>query len=542
VEHLVKARVLVAELAREGLIEARRADAVGRDLAALVDRLGRVPTGLELEEWLEEHRLVIEVFAGPDALDAALDRHLGAAFAPPAQMLREVRHPELEALIRQDPGSVEHYLVYSDWLQERSDPLGELIALGVAADATRFARLLKQHEERFLGPLARLVPEQVALTWRYGFVQAIEALARLEPGTWEQLLGLRVCELVRSIKLSLHGIYDPEPALAVLTAIGACAPGSLRALSLRGYDLALPPALLGRPLEELALRGERASLPEALPASLVRLRLRLREIAAPAPPRRWDIRELDINLSPRAAELLAGVELERLERLILDVRGCTTDALTAFLRALRAPALGHLELRGGRLDVAMFRALGRLPLAPRLGSLGLTQLGLDDRAMRGLAAERAPFEALERLDVSHNELSREGLEAARALAPEVISRRQNRPGTAAHERLRRFAGSRLRVAEEIADPKRWRDAGIDGELLWGRYRGTEDYELFVTRELDAYGCSCPSSYQPCKHVVALALVAEQGALERRPSGGIEQRVRQRTDYFDYFDDLGGEAE
>jgi uncharacterized protein (TIGR02996 family) len=542
VEHLVKARVLIAELAREGLIEARRADAVGRDLAALVDRLGRVPTGLELEE----HRLVTEVFAGPDALDAALDRHLGAAFAPPTQMLKEARHPELEAQIRQDPGSVEHYLVYSDWLQERSDPLGELIALGVAAesgeagDVARFERLLKQHEERFLGPLARLAPEQVALTWRFGFVEAIDAHDVLEPGTWEQLLGLRVCELVRSIKLSLH--HEPEPALAALTAIGACAPGALRSLFLRGYDLALPPALLGRPLEELALQGERASLPEALPASLVRLRLRLRDVAAPAPPRRWDIHELDINLSARGAELLAGVELEQLERLTLDVHGCSADALTSFLRTIRAPALGHLELRGGRLDVAMFRALGRLPLAPRLGSLGLTQLGLDDRAMRGLAAERAPFEALERLDVSHNELSREGLETARALAPEVISRRQNRPGTAAHERLRRFAGSRLRVAEEIADPKRWRDAGIDGELLWGRYRGTEDYELFVTRELDAYGCSCPSSYQPCKHVVALALVAEQGALERRPSGGIEQRVRQRTDYFDYFDDLGGEAE
>lgn len=529
--------MLVAELAREGQIEVRRADAVGRDLAALVDRLGRVPTGLELEEWLEEHRLVTEVFAGPDALDVALDRHLGAAFAPTTQVLQEARHPELEALIRAAPDEVEHYLVYSDWLQERSDPLGELIALGVAGDVTRFERLLKQHEERFLGPLARLVPEQVALSWRFGFVQAIEA-PRLEPGTWEQLLGLRICQLVRSIKLSLHGIYDPEPALAVLSAIGVCAPGTLRALALRGYDLAIPPALLERPLEELALQGERASLPEALPASLVRLRLRLRDIAAQAPPRAWDIRELDVNLSGRAAELLAGVELGRLERLTLDVRGCGDDALTSFLRAIQAPALRHLELRGGRLGVATFRALGRLPLASRLASVGLTHLELDDRAMDALAAERAPFESLERIDVSHNELSREGLESARTLAPEVVSRRQDRPGTAAHGRLRRFAGSRFQAAEKIADPKLWRDAGIDGELLWGRYRGTEDYELFVTRQLDAYGCSCPSSYQPCKHVVALALVAEQGVLERRPSGGIEQRVRRLTDYFDYFDDLG----
>lgn len=40
--------------------------------------------------------------------------------------------------------------------------------------------------------------------------------------------------------------------------------------------------------------------------------------------------------------------------------------------------------------------------------------------------------------------------------------------------------------------------------------------------------SCPSSIQPCKHVVALALVAERQALPKAASEGIEERVsRQR---------------
>ena len=40
-------------------------------------------------------------------------------------------------------------------------------------------------------------------------------------------------------------------------------------------------------------------------------------------------------------------------------------------------------------------------------------------------------------------------------------------------------------------------------------------------------CSCPSSIQPCKHVVALALIAERHGLGERPSGGIQDRVDSR---------------
>lgn len=536
-EHLAKACALIAELAREQLIEVRRADAVGRDLAALVDRLGGVPSGLELEEWLEAHRLVTEVFAGPEALDEALHRHLGASFAP-AQPLQEARHPELEAQIRQCPDSVEHYLVYSDWLQERADPLGELIALGVAAtggDAAavaRFERQLKLHEERFLGTVARLVPDQVILRWRHGLVHTVNAVGRLAPERWERLLRLRVCEVLQAIKVSLHMFYDAEPVAAVLSAIDGFAPETLRALSLVGaHDLSIRAALPRRPLKELAISGNRATLPDALPGSLERLRLRVHEIVCPSPPRRWEIRELDVNLSPGLAELLGGLELGRLERLTLEIRRSTAEGLTSFLRTVRAPALAHLELCGGRLDEPTFLALARLPLARRLTSLGLTRLELSDDTMQALAGAQRSFESLAMIDVSNNELSRAGLEAARALAPEVVSRRQDRPGTGAHSRLRRFAGSRLQVAEKIADPKLWRDAGIDGDLLWARYRGTAEYELFVTRGLEGYGCTCPSSIQPCKHVVALALVAEKTELPRRPSGGIERRVRRLTDFF-----------
>ena len=95
-------------------------------------------------------------------------------------------------------------------------------------------------------------------------------------------------------------------------------------------------------------------------------------------------------------------------------------------------------------------------------------------------------------------------------------------------RVRRFAGTRLHAAEEISDPKNWKRAGIDGDIRWGRYRGEAEYELFVAADLSRFGCSCPSELQPCKHVVALALVAERTPLLPAPSHGIETRVVTRA--------------
>src|SRR5438094_363151 len=82
----------------------------------------------------------------------------------------------------------------------------ELIALGVASasgadeDVVRFERHLKQHEARFLGGLAPRLVEGVRLEWRNGFVHAIRE-AVLPHEVWEQLLRLRVCDLVHTIAL-----------------------------------------------------------------------------------------------------------------------------------------------------------------------------------------------------------------------------------------------------------------------------------------------------------------------------------------------------
>nr|MDQ3369911.1 hypothetical protein [Myxococcota bacterium] len=201
--------------------------------------------------------------------------------------------------------------------------------------------------------------------------------------------------------------------------------------------------------------------------------------------------------------------------------------LLGTLERLAVPALTHLAIADGLLDAKSFGKLARLPLAARLTSLALTSLELTDELLHAFTRTRGAFPALTEIDVSANELSRDGLTAARHFAPTVISRRQHRPGTGMEQRVRRFAGSRLQAAEEIADPKAWRRAGRDGDIRWARYRGDADYELFISADLERYGCSCPSSIQPCKHVVALALLAERTPLAAAPSGGVEHRVGRR---------------
>ena len=232
-----------------------------------------------------------------------------------------------------------------------------------------------------------------------------------------------------------------------------------------------------------------------------------------------DIRELQVTLTAPLARQLTASRLPRVERLIVVEPGAD---LAEALAGLVLPALTHLELRDGHLDVAAIALVTKLSLAGRLTALSLINVALGDSQAAALAALRAGFPNVTAFDVSQNEFTRTGLAALAAFSP--ISTRQHRAGTSAERRIRTFAGSRLVAAEGITDPKLWRNAGLDGNVRWARYRGEDLYELFITTDLRRYGCTCPSSIQPCKHVVALALVAERSPLRAAPSEGIEGRV------------------
>jgi uncharacterized protein (TIGR02996 family) len=521
-DRVVAARKLIGDLVKADQIVVRRVEIVGRDLAKLLETQPRPPSGEALGEWLEEHPQVEELSAGAAALDELVDRYLHDPAT--AAVVTQARDAELEAQLREDPTNVTAYSVYADWLAERGDPLGELIALGIASasgndnDIARFERHLKRHQAYFLGEAATDLTARVRLEWRFGFVQAIEALGDLEADVWQRILGSRVCELLEVITVR-------QPCSdAVANAIASTAPVSMRTMTVTVIG-ALPLSLVRRPLKSLVLGTTTRELEiDTLPPALERLELRVLHVLAPRAP--LTVRELSILGTDENLATLTRTSLPELTHLTIELVRFTR-AVTEVLAALAAPALTHLTLRSGKLDLPTLQCLADLPLAGRLRSLGLVALGLVDESIAALVAT-CRFAALEQIDLSHNELTKTGIETAQALAPTVTSTRQLRRGSSIEKAVRRFAGAAITAAEQIADPTAWRRAGIDGDIRWARYRGAVDYELFVAEDLSRFGCTCESNASPCEHVVALALIAGRALLPNARSNGIETRVTSRA--------------
>lgn len=68
------------------------------------------------------------------------------------------------------------------------------------------------------------------------------------------------------------------------------------------------------------------------------------------------------------------------------------------------------------------------------------------------------------------------------------------------------------TANEIARPRRWVKLARDGAMLWGRYVGSEgdEYRVHASLAEPDHGCTCASTFDPCKHAVALLLLAANG--------------------------------
>ena len=66
-------------------------------------------------------------------------------------------------------------------------------------------------------------------------------------------------------------------------------------------------------------------------------------------------------------------------------------------------------------------------------------------------------------------------------------------------------------ARKLALASKWRRLGREGDALWGVALGSKGdaYAVFA-RAGEAPRCSCPSRKQPCKHGLALLLLAAEG--------------------------------
>ena len=85
-------------------------------------------------------------------------------------------------------------------------------------------------------------------------------------------------------------------------------------------------------------------------------------------------------------------------------------------------------------------------------------------------------------------MSRLSAEQVRALAPDAAS---------------------LKAGQSLADVRHWPSLGADEALLWGECKGSgkEPYKTSVALADIGYSCTCPSHKFPCKHVLAIMLLA-----------------------------------
>ncbi len=94
----------------------------------------------------------------------------------------------------------------------------------------------------------------------------------------------------------------------------------------------------------------------------------------------------------------------------------------------------------------------------------------------------------------------------------------------------------LKVAQELAQSRRWVSLGSNDAACWGECRGSgaEPYKVRLERASYRTACTCPSRKLPCKHALALLLLAANDPQQLPPASPPEwvaewlQKLAART--------------
>jgi uncharacterized protein (TIGR02996 family) len=316
------------------------------------------------------------------------------------------RRAQLEAAIDEDPSDPRLYAVLGDYLQERGDPRGELIALQLAGETRAAEQHLRAHPE--------LVPPDAELSWRNGFVHRM----RLTSSRIAAVLDHPSCRWIDSLELAR--MFDLQDALDDLAARPRVALRELEigttSLASDGFEELLEPD------PPLFARRHGAAVARLSKLVIGHENLVLERIELPS------LVELRLHATSRSLPNTAAIVAARwpaLERLDLRLDYATGRAMADQLRALvtdtHLPRLVDLGLHGPNVAAQL---LGSADLfashhaLARLRSLDLSNSLLTDEVAGRLAA--APL-SLERLDVSRNELTVYGIRALSRIASTVVA-------------------------------------------------------------------------------------------------------------------------
>lgn len=311
-----------------------------------------------------------------------------------------------------DPDDEAGCLVYADWLEDRNDPLAELVRvqweIRRAERAGDSSEELVAHERRLLDGLRFDRPgrsgeasddDEPGKDWNHGVHGGLATLILHQsppaaPAGWPERFGwysIRYkCpgEFVHEFALDQQGLR----ALLASPVMAGCVGLELSSLSLTSASvrlLAKSPAVAH--LLRLDLRNNKldAAAVEALAAS----------------PHLKGLLELELSQNDIGDEgLLALASSERgfprLRRLRLSSVKATAKGIAALSRS-RFPELRSLDLSYNRLDLRAARALVHSSSFPELTGLNLGSTNLDDRRAHALA-EASGLPKLTSLDLIDN--------------------------------------------------------------------------------------------------------------------------------------------
>ncbi len=426
-----------------------------------------------------------------------------------------------EAQIRAQPDDAGGYIVYADWLLDEGDPRGELITIQAqraaapddAALAAAEAKLVKKHAAYFVPEalsralkLPRSRGPRCEVTWRNGFFAHVRLARDSTPShkainldvVARAVLAHPSARFLRSLALGPLGMnaYSYTPIVAVVA---------------KGHHLVLAELVLGD--LEGDTRGTHAAgvagVLVAAPA-LERLVVAVGEVTFGGALAHASLRELSITATALVdLDVLAAARLPALESLVVR-----TDALElepAHVARMRGsfPALRTLVLTGTRGTSALVTRLIDSPLLRQLVELDLAGSDLDDRAARrdgrarAVHAPAAPRrlgqpQAIRRLGTA----PRRGDRCDHA-AVDACDHRRHRDRACPGPRVGR-GGARDRGRREVAA------LGYDRRRtgrVWGEYEGRDHYYVYAYLRERTVGCSCGSAKNPCKHALALLLLA-----------------------------------
>lgn len=319
---------------------------------------------------------------------------------------------QLIAAIEDDPEDIENYRVYADWLESNGQPRGQLIAMELLRERLtdrskleylrrKISAYFHEHRAAFLAGLDHWGEQtydtgHANLRWRYGFIHTAQV------GVWNQpndTVRLRELIAAPSGRFLVGVALDAKSSPALLAALRAHVPASLRQLTTRSMDLDLSDAWpdLVR-LTHLGLHAPGVilgtiDLPNLVSATVTDSHLR-------------ELRDARI---PRLATL-------RIERPREPTR------LITLLETLAAPALRRLEIEHASDADEIAAQISRTALGARLVEIDLGSSDLTDAGARAWAENPPPVRHGKLVVTGNNQLTRIGHKLLRDhVASEVVT-------------------------------------------------------------------------------------------------------------------------